>query len=89
MCAGSPSRNRHELHRLHPKRIIDVRTDPSVGRPPFGRNVSRSAPAVAAPPTIEDHLDIVLAGKPRPYVFVEARMITGNDQKMPNRAPAW
>jgi hypothetical protein len=87
-AAGRAARDRYELHRLHSKRVIDVRAAPSVGGPPFGVNLSRGAPAIAAPAPIEDHLDVVLAGEPCPYVVVEAWMITGNDQEVPDRAPA-
>jgi len=50
-------------------------------------DLSGGAPPIVAPPAIEDHLDVVLAGESRPHVFIEARMITGNDQEVPDRAP--
>jgi hypothetical protein len=63
-AAGRAARDRHELHRLHSKRVIDVRTTPPVGGPPFGVNLSGDTPPIAAPPPIEDHLDVVLTGEP-------------------------
>jgi hypothetical protein len=86
-AARNPPRDRHELHRLHSKRVVDVRTDPAVGRPSLDVSQGARAPAIATPSAIEDHLDVVLSGEPRPNIFVEARMITGNDQEVPDRSP--
>jgi hypothetical protein len=63
-AARRAARDRHELHRFHSKRVIDVRAAPPVGGPPFGVNLSGRAPSIGPPTPIEDHLDIVLAGEP-------------------------
>ena len=88
MREGRSARDRHELHRLHPKRVIHVRTNPPVRRAAFGVNLGGGAPPVAAPSPIEDDLDVVFAGESRPDVVVESRMITRNDQQVADGAPA-
>jgi len=85
--AGRASRDRHELHRFHPERIVDVLPNSTIRRPPFPGNRRRGAPAIASSAAIEYHLDVVLTGEPGPDVVVEARMIPGDDQQMTDRSP--